>query len=212
MMRTISVAVVDDHPLLRAGVVRSLEETGGFKVVAEGSSRDDAERIATELKPDILLLDLSMPGNGHDALRRVKVADPSRRVVVLTVSELGDDVTAALDAGASGYVLKGIGSRELAEVLTAVAAGETYVAPTLSGRLLSTLCSSNGKPSVAALTEREREVLQLVAEGLSNKQIGLSLKLQEKTVKHHMSSVLAKLNAHNRTEAAMIFASWGWGR
>lgn len=208
MSGPISVAVVDDHPLMREGVVRSLEETGQFKVVAQGSSRDDAVRIAADAKPDILVMDLSMPGDGHQALEPILSRNPAQCIVLLTVSEAGEDVAAALKAGVKGYVLKGIGARSLAEVLGSVADGETYVTPSLSAQLLSKLTEA-GKPlaPVDSLTEREREILQLVAEGLSNKEVALRLNLQEKTVKHHMSRVLAKLKAHNRTEAAMMLAS-----
>lgn len=208
----ISVAVVDDHPLLREGVVRSLEETRRFEVVAEGSSSGDAIRIAADDAPDILLMDLSMPGDGLRTLEPILSANPAQRIVVLTVSESSEDVIAALNAGVRGYILKGIGSRSLAEALEAVAAGETYVTPGLTARLLSKLSrpASEAK-SVDSLTEREREVLGLVSEGLSNKQIGLRLGLQEKTVKHHMTRILAKLDARNRTEAAMMLAGHGGG-
>lgn len=209
MTPAISIAVVDDHPLFREGVIRSLAEMERFKVVAEGSSREDAVRIAAEAKPDILLLDLSMPGGGLGALSSILKASPGMSVVVLTASEAAEDVAAALNGGAKGYVLKGVGSRSLAEVLSSVAGGETYVTPSLSARLLSTLSNVAHSPIVTdpiqSLTEREFEVLGLVAGGLSNKRIALQLDLHEKTVKHHMSRILAKLRVSNRTEAAMMY-------
>lgn len=209
MSAPISIAVVDDHPLFREGVIRSLSETGLFSIVGEGSSADDAIRLAAEGRPDILLLDISMPGGGLNAIGAILKANPRQRIVVLTVSETGEDVAAALNGGARGYVLKGVGSRALAEVLTAVAGGETYVTPSLSARLLSSLSNASQAPSAAdpvrTLSAREREVLRLVAAGLSNKRIALRLDLQEKTVKHHMSRILSKLDAANRTEAAMIY-------
>jgi DNA-binding NarL/FixJ family response regulator len=209
MPRSITVAVVDDHPLFREGVARSLAEVDGFEVVAEGGSRDDAVRIAQQVRPDILLMDLSMPGGGLDAISTIMARDPNLKIVVLTVSEASDDLAAALNGGVKGYVLKGVGSRALAELLCHVAAGETYVTPSLSARLLSRLSSADASPiainPVRSLSQREREVLNLVAEGLSNKQIALKLDLHEKTVKHHVSSVLAKLQANNRTEAAMMY-------
>ena len=123
---------------------------------------------------------------------------------MLTVSEDSDDLAAALNSGAQGYVLKGVGSRTLAEILRSVAAGEPYVSPTLSARLLSALSSASQASPLAELSPREREILVLVAEGLSNKRIGLKLNLHEKTIKHHMSRILATLKVSNRTEAAMV--------
>jgi two-component system nitrate/nitrite response regulator NarL len=210
MTQTISVAVVDDHPLFREGVIRSLEETGRFEIVGEGSCHDDAIRITAEHRPDILLIDLSMPGGGLEAVATLLAASPAQRVVVLTVHEDPEDVAAALNEGARGFVLKGIGSRALADVLTAVAAGETYVTPSLAARLLSRLSCQAAQTQeddpFAALSARELEVLRLVALGLSNKLIARRLELQEKTVKHHVSRVLAKLKATNRTEAALLFS------
>jgi DNA-binding NarL/FixJ family response regulator len=203
------IAVVDDHPLFREGVIRSLAETGRFTVVGEGGSSTDAIRIATEARPDILLIDLSMPGEGLSAIAPIRACDPDMRIVVLTASEAAEDVALALNSGVNGYVLKGVGSRALTEIIAAVAGGETYVTPSLSARLLSHLSSDRNSPIVAdpvhSLTGREREVLELVATGLSNKEIAIRLDLHEKTVKHHMTAILTKLRASNRTEAAMKF-------
>ena len=207
MTSSISIAVVDDHPLFREGVIRSLSEIGGFDVVAQGSSCDDAIRIAREMRPDVLLIDLSMPGGGLNAIQPIIASNPAQRIVVLTVSEAADEVTAALNSGAKGFVLKGVGSRALAEILATVAAGESYVSPSLAARVLNNLGKPRSLPSdpAAALSAREAEVLELVAQGMSNKMIARRLDLQEKTVKHHVSRVLAKLSASNRTEAAMIY-------
>ena len=123
---------------------------------------------------------------------------------MLTVSEDSEDLAAALNSGAQGYVLKGVGSRTLAEILRSVAAGERYVSPTLSARLLSALSNASQASPLAELSPREREILALVADGLSNKRIGLKLNLHEKTIKHHMSRILATLKVSNRTEAAMV--------
>jgi DNA-binding NarL/FixJ family response regulator len=127
---------------------------------------------------------------------------------MLTVSEANADVTRALNAGVRGYVLKGVGSRALADILHSVAAGESYLSPTLSARLLSDLQSLQPTDGIVdrlrQLTERQAEILRLVAEGLSNKEVALRLELQEKTVKHHMTGVLSKLNVRNRTEAALM--------
>ncbi|WP_187971374.1 response regulator [Aquibium microcysteis] len=208
MSRRIRIAVVDDHPLYREGVMRSLREVDGLDVVGEGASAEDAVRLAGETAPDVLLMDISMPGGGLEAIPAVLAIRPKQKIVLLTVSESGDDVTRAMRSGASGYVLKGIGAKELADVLAAVAAGERYVSPTLSARLLTRRDAEPARPTAAdlmdALTPREREVARLVAAGLSNKRVAIRLDLHEKTVKHHMTRVLAKLNVTNRTEVAVL--------
>ncbi|MBB3455903.1 DNA-binding NarL/FixJ family response regulator [Rhizobium sp. BK313] len=207
MTTAISLAVIDDHPLFREGVIRSLAEIDGFAIVGEGSTMEDAIRISEDARPDVLLMDISMPGGGLNALPLILERVPGQKIVILTVSEASDDVTTALRSGAKGYVLKGVGSRALADILRTVASGESYVAPTLSARLIS----GDGNASLRKadllrdLTGRESEVLQFVAAGLSNKQIGLKLDLHEKTVKHHMTQIFAKLGVANRTEAAMAF-------
>ena len=208
MTAPLRLAVVDDHPLFREGVTRSLVEHGGFEIVGEGASADDALRIVGESAPEILLLDISLPGGGMSAVRDILERRPAQKIVMLTVSEMRDDVTGALNHGVRGYVLKGVGSNMLAEILRNVAAGEVYVSPVLSARLLSDLTAIQAAPPDAdplrQLTEREAEILRLVAGGMSNKEVATRLTLQEKTVKHHMTRVLAKLNVRNRTEAAMM--------
>ncbi|TIT48190.1 MAG: response regulator transcription factor, partial [Mesorhizobium sp.] len=137
MMGAIRIAIVDDHPLFREGVTRSLSEIGGFEVVGEGATAQDAERIASTVQPDILLLDISMPGGGLAAVASILADHPAQKIVMLTVSEANADVTKALNAGVHGYILKGVGSRSLADILRNVAAGESYLSPMLSARLLS---------------------------------------------------------------------------
>jgi two-component system nitrate/nitrite response regulator NarL len=208
MGEVLHVAVIDDHPLFREGVVRSLEEAGGFEIVGQGGSADDAVRLAGEQNPHIILLDISMPGDGLAAARRVNESAPEVRIVMLTVSEAGDDIMAALKEGAKGYILKGIGSSMLADILCAIANGESYVSPSLAARLLVEMRNREaGEPAedpLSSLSRREEEILRLVAVGLSNKEVGLKLDLQEKTVKHHMTRILNKLRVRNRTEAAMF--------
>jgi DNA-binding NarL/FixJ family response regulator len=204
----IRLAVIDDHPLFREGVGRILADLG-FHVVAEGGSAGDAIGIADEEQSDIMLMDISMPGGGLIAIEEILRRHPQQKVVMLTVSELTDDVTQALNAGAKGYVLKGVDPKELADVLRVVASGGTYVSPTLSARVVSDLSARNvaaaRRRPIDELTERERQVLDLVASGLSNKRIALRLDTHEKTVKHYMTRILAKLHMSNRTEAAVAF-------
>jgi two-component system nitrate/nitrite response regulator NarL len=208
MMGEITIAVIDDHPLFREGVMRILSEIQGFKIVGEGSTKEDALEICTTLNPDILLMDISMPGGGLNAILPILEINSEQKIMMLTVSETSDDVLSALDKGAKAYVLKGVGSRALADIVRSVAAGETYVSPTLSARLLSDMSSAAAiaKQSnpINELTSREHEVLNLVAEGLSNKRIALRLGVHEKTIKQHMTHIFAKLGTSNRTEAAMV--------
>ena len=205
---TIRLAVIDDHPLCREGVTRSLTEIGGFEVIGEGGSAEDALRVAAELKPDILLMDISMPGGGLSAVTSVLERLPEQKIVMLTVSEANEHIAEALNNGAKGYVLKGVGSKTLAEILRTVASGESYLSPVLSARLLSNVNTIAGRGEeedpLSKLTDRESEILANVAAGLSNKRIALQLELQEKTIKHHMTRIMSKLNVSNRLEAAMM--------
>jgi DNA-binding NarL/FixJ family response regulator len=203
----IRIAVVDDHPLFRAGVTQSLLETGRFEIVAEGSTHRDAVKIVDDHDPDILLLDVSIPGGGMEALTAIMEKRPEQKIVMLTISEAAGDVAQALRSGARGYVLKGVEAESLSQILLSVAAGERYVSPALSARLLSD--AAVGRPfetsPIDALDERQRRILHLVSAGLSNKEIAIELSLQEKTIKHQMTRIFSKLAVSNRTEAAMVF-------
>jgi len=201
------LVVVDDHPLYRSGVIRSLAESGLFEIVGEGASAAEAVSLCAGLRPDLVLLDISMPGGGVAAIPAIVRDAPETLVVMLTVSEQEDDIMAALAAGARGYLLKGVGAAELIATLSAVLAGESYVAPSLAARLLIAMKSAPqlaGRTPFEALTAREEQILKLVAGGLSNKEVGRRLDLQEKTVKHYMTSILQKLQARNRVEAAVM--------
>jgi len=214
MDSAIKVVVVDDHPLFRSGVVRTLEEEDGIEVVAEGASAEEALDLVARHVPTVALLDISMPGNGISAAKRIAETHPGVRIAMLTVSENDQDVMKALEVGAIGYVLKGVGAGDLVGMIRGVAQGESYVSPSLAARLLVAMKSAKAAPStrsaLASLTEREEQILRLVANGLSNKEVGRELDLQEKTVKHHMTSILQKLHARNRVEAAVI-ARENWG-
>lgn len=206
MTAVVRIAIVDDHPLFREGVARSLREIGGFEIIGEGATAADAERLAQVGQPDIMLLDISMPGGGLAAAENILTKRPDQKIVMLTVSEANADLALALKTGVRGYILKGVGSSSLAEILNGVAAGEKYVSPTLSAQLLSDLIRPEKRKAdiLAGLSDREVGILTLVAEGLSNKEVAKRLALQEKTVKHHMTRVFAKLNVRNRTEAALL--------
>lgn len=208
MSETLHIAVIDDHPLFREGVANTLHRQPDIEVVAEGESAEDAIAIAGTRLPDIMLLDVSMPGGGLNAARQIARMYPVVKIVMLTVSQDEDDVTEALRAGAQGYVLKGVAARELVDILRSVASGGAYVTPSLAAGILYDLTSApkSQRPTspLDDLTERERQILERVAAGDSNKEIGAQLGVTEKTVKHHMSNILQKLQVRNRVEAALM--------
>ena len=204
--RPTRVAIVDDHPLFREGVAQTLRAHPMIEVVGEGMTADEAIRLVERLAPDVLLLDLTIPGCGLSVLKAV--AGGSTRVLILTASEHDDDLLGALEAGARGYALKGIGGDDLVRVVQAVAAGEVYVPPSLAAGLLIGVARGTRLPAAPSspleeLSERERQVLDLLASGQSNREIGDSLHLTEKTVKHYVTAILQKLNVRNRVEAAL---------
>lgn len=207
MTDPIRVVVADDHPLMREGIARTLSESGRFEVVAHAAGADEAVALVAHHAPDLAILDISMPGGGIEAARRIARDAPGAKVVMLTVSEADEDIMASLRAGAKGYVLKGVDSATLVEIAEGIAAGEGYVSPKLAARLLTEMqapgTAGEAEDPLSALTEREEEILRLVSTGLSNKRVALTLDIQEKTVKHHMTRILQKLQVSNRTEAAM---------
>jgi DNA-binding NarL/FixJ family response regulator len=208
MSDAIRVAVADDHPMFRAGVVGSLREVPGIEVVGDAGDAASALMLARSELPDVIILDIAMPGGGLTAARDIAAACPATRIVMLTVSEDEDDLLAAVKSGASGYVLKGAGAGELVSVIRSVNAGEVYVAPALAWGMLRELQTPRTSP-FDELTEREREVLELVAEGLSNQEVGDRLGLAEKTIKHYMTNILGKLQVRSRVEAALLVAREG---
>jgi two-component system, NarL family, nitrate/nitrite response regulator NarL len=204
MAESIRIVVADDHPLFREGVITSLRTAADIEIVGQAADAEGAVRIVREQVPDLALLDVTMPGGGLEAARNIATACPATRIVMLTVSEDEDDLLAAMKAGASGYVLKGVASQELLDIVRAVSGGEVYVVPSLAFALLREMSKPRPADPLAELSARERQVLELVATGLSNQEIGIKLGLAEKTVKHYMTNILTKLQVRSRVEAALL--------
>ncbi len=208
MDNKISMVLADDHPLFREGVARTLAAEDGFEVIGQASNADEAVGLAKNLLPDLILLDISMPGSGIEAARQISLSCPVIKIIMLTVSEQDDDVIAALQMGARGYILKGVGGKELIKIVRSVYQGESYVSPDLAARLLvemrTTEVTAVVRDPLSDLTAREEQILKGVSRGLSNKQIGNELNLQEKTIKHYMTNILQKLHVRNRVQAALI--------
>ncbi|MXQ11138.1 response regulator [Microvirga makkahensis] len=203
MIEKIRVVVVDDHSLFRSGVIQSLTLDDMIEVVGEGASAADALQLVTELAPDLVLLDVSMPGNGIEAARRILEMPDPPRVAMLTVSENDEDVMGALEAGAVGYLPKGIRAPDLITAVRSLKGGSTFMSPDLALRLLSSKTRMKVGP-LSSLSEQEKRTLRLVASGLSNREVGECLDVQEKTVKYHVTNILRKLKARNRVEAVLI--------
>jgi DNA-binding NarL/FixJ family response regulator len=207
MDSVIRVVLADDHPIYREGVARTLADAGGIEVVGQAADGDAAVELVTSLAPDLVLLDISMPkGGGLPALARIAQLPKPPKVAMLTASEEDDDLMQALRLGALGYVLKGVGAGELVDLVRGLAQGQSYVSPGLAGRLLVGMRSRGTAPvnPLEDLTKREEDILRLVAQGMSNREVGQTLDLQEKTVKHYMTAILQKLHVRNRVEAAML--------
>lgn len=205
MTDSIDILVVDDHPLFRQGVVHSLEMDPGFKVVGETASGEEALGLARSLLPDVVLLDVSMPGwNGIVTAEKIAMACPATAIVMLTGSDDKDKLLAAFKAGARGYVLKGVSAKELAGVVRSAVAGEVYVSPSIAAEMLVSLTRGTAPDPLQELTAREREILALIGTGLTNREIGEHIFLSEKTIKHYVTNILQKLQVRSRVEAALV--------
>jgi two-component system, NarL family, nitrate/nitrite response regulator NarL len=212
MPDAIRIAVIDDHPMFREGAREIFADTDDIRVVAEGATAADAVKVAEELRPDVMLLDLRLPGGGLEAAAIIAGTFPSVRAVMLTASESEFDVAAALTVGARGYILKGSSGAEVVETVRAVFNGESYVAPSFAARLpvgMGMQCEASAQISGNDLTGREEAVLSLVSLGMTNKEIANRLHLTERSVKHHMTSIMRKAKVRNRVEAMLMFRRRG---
>ncbi len=197
----IRVLIVDDHPIVREGLVVVLEDQADFTVAGTAGSAVEAIELAGRVRPDVVLLDLELPGmDGVEALPRLATAAPDARVIVFTAYDTDERVMGAIKAGAKGYLLKGAAAEEIAGAIRAVHAGGSHLTPRVAAKVVAAV----GAPRVGRLTAREREVLRLVADGQSTKQIARSLSITERTVKFHIGSIMNKLGADNRAQAVAI--------
>lgn len=201
-----TILIVDDHPLFRKGVIQLIQAAPEFRFVGEAANGQDGIRLAHELKPDMILLDLNMKDmNGVEVLKAVKDAGLDSRVIMLTVSDQAEDLVAALQAGADGYLLKDMEPEDLMAHLTEAARGRIAITPRLT-QLLAASFREMGRPknpAEAGLTDQECRILELIADGKSNKLIAKELNIAEGTVKVHVKHLLKKLNLRSRVEAAV---------
>ena len=202
MADVISVVIADDHPFVRHGLRTYLETLADMEVSGEATNGAEAVELVERLRPDVVLMDLVMPElDGVGAIRRIHESVPATRVIALTSFDDDEKVFPAIKAGAAGYLLKDVRPAELAEAIRKASRGEALLAPSVAARLMQEV--AGGPPLSATLTVRELEVLRLIARGMSNKLIARELVVSEKTVKTHVSNILAKLHLSDRTQAAL---------
>lgn len=205
----IRVGVIDDHPIFREGIIQTLHAHHDIKVVASGACAADAIQINRDTKPDVLVMDMIMPGDVMAALGAIAGSENAVGILFLTVVADEEKACEAIRKGAKGYLLKGIGGAELVRAVVAVHQGECYISPTLATHLVNHLArvasAKTSRPDPAGgLSPREQEILSSIGQGMSNKEIGNKLCLSDKTVKHYVTGVLHKLGVRNRVEAAII--------
>jgi two-component system, NarL family, response regulator DevR len=208
--RTLRLLVVDDHEVVRQGLVALLDRRPGFQVVAEAGTVEEAIAQARLHQPDIVVMDVRLPdGSGVEACREIRAELPDTRVIMLTSFPDDEAVLSAIVAGASGYLLKQIRARDLVAALEAVGRGESLLDPAVTERVLERvrrMASGQADDELSVLTPQEQKILMLVAEGKTNKQIAADVFLSDKTVKNYVSSILAKLNLERRAQAAAYVA------
>lgn len=212
MSRSIRIVLVDDHAVVREGLAAVLSRSAGLEVVGEAGSAAEAVEVTGRTQPDVVVMDIRMPGgSGIDACREISSRWPAVRLLVLTSYADDEAVLASISAGASGYVLKQVGSQGLVDAIRRVAAGEALLDPGVTGQVLAEVrrTASARDPELALLSEQERRILSLIAAGKTNREIAAAVYLSEKTVRNYVSGIFTKLNLANRAEAAAFAARKG---
>lgn len=208
--RPLRLLVVDDHEVVRRGLVSLLDRRAGFEVVAEAGSVAESIEAAARFEPDLVIMDVRLPdGSGIEACREIRTARPTTRVIMLTSYPDEEAVLSAIIAGASGYLLKQVRGRDLVSALEAVGRGESLLDPAVTEKVLERVrrvATGSASDELADLTSQERKILLLVAEGKTNKEIAGEIYLSDKTVKNYVSSILTKLNLQRRAQAAAFVA------
>jgi len=214
MEEIVRVLIADDHTLFREGLAALLNSVSGLEVIATVEDGSQAIESAAKLQPDVILMDLQMPGiNGIEATRQIVGTSPHIGVIVVTMFEDDDSVFAAMRAGARGYVLKGADQNDILRAIQAVARGEALFGPTIAARLMNYFTPQEkiSTPAFPELTEREREILELIAQGANNAEIATQLTISQKTVRNHVSNIFNKLQVTDRVQAALRAREAGMG-
>ncbi|MBA1334358.1 MAG: Two-component transcriptional response regulator, LuxR family [Firmicutes bacterium] len=213
-MSSIRLMVVDDHPIVRQGLIKLIEMNDRFKVIAEASNGLEAIRMSSKYAPDIILMDINMPDmDGIEACREITGQNADAKVIALTVCEEIDKITEALAAGAKGYILKNTNLENLTRIIREVYEGKAYIDPSVTTGLIdqyTRFAQQLKEHNPCPLSDREVQVLKLVSKGRTNKEIAGELVISEKTVKNHVTNILSKLDANDRTEASVIAMKKGY--
>ena len=214
-MKTIRILLAEDHVVVRQGTRQLLERERDFEIVGEAGDGEEAVRLASQLKPDVVVMDVAMPKlSGIEATKQIKAVLPTTRVLVLTGYDYDEYIFSMLEAGAAGYLLKSVSGDELISAVRAVYAGEPMIHPTVLRKLMARFKTPAAEPApvqpLPPLSEREMEVLKVAAQGMSNKDIGGTLFISERTVQAHMRSIFNKLGVGSRSEAILYGLKKGW--